>query len=276
MTRVGQPLGEEGWSDSNAARIYVGATDARWAGMPPRRHPRGTARATARAQSTVHTDEAALAASFAASALIPAQAPKFATLDALRAEHREMNHVLDGFERWGANLKKNPGRDARLEARQYVRYLRRFVADWHHAREEGILFEVLERMCAARERGPVTVMLHEHQVLDGLVAELDGLAAQPNRWGATEVERAAEIVVHYAEVARRHEVKEETVVYPMVESKLDRDARAEVVLRFEAFAASEDGEGIAELRRLGMSLAAPASGERQSGETLLKTLEPAP
>lgn len=221
--------------------------------MPARRHPRGPARSIGRAE-VIAQEFSSEPCGSASSALIPAQAPRFATLDVLRAEHRETDAVLHALERWASHLTTDTARDHRPEARLFVRYLRRFVADWHHAREEGVLFEVLDRVCSSRERGPVAVMLHEHGLLDELVAELDLLVSMTQPWGKTELGRAAEIATKYIDVARRHELKEEAVVYPMVEAKLDKEARSEVVLRLDAFASSE-GEGLAELRRLGTSLA---------------------
>jgi hemerythrin-like domain-containing protein len=168
----------------------------------------------------------------------------------LRGEHREIERLLGALDRWARALAGPTGcDDPRTEAARFVSVLRGLVADFHHAREEGIVFEVLEQSCASRERGHLAVMTHEHHLLDGLISELDALAGSSAAWDATQRERATDVALTYADLLRRHILKEEAVIYPMAETRISESGRAEIEARLEAFARSEGEDSLCGLRR---------------------------
>ena len=144
--------------------------------------------------------------------------------------------------------------DQRREATRFVHVLRSFVADWHHAREDAILFQMLDEACPSRERGAVAVMLEEHQRLDDMVTDLALLAAASVSWGPADRARVLSIAQSYAELQRLHIAKEEKLAFPMAEALLGGAARAEMDIRFAAFACSEGDESLAVLRTLSSSL----------------------
>jgi len=197
----------------------------------------------------------------AAPAATEARTP-FVAIALLRDEHREIERLLAALDHWAGDVAADRGGDERNEAARFVRVLRSFVADWHHAREEGILFQALDQACSSRERGPVLVMAHEHQLLDRLVAELEALASSARPWGTPERERAIESATTYGDLLRRHIVKEEAVVYPMAEARLASEARREVDVRMEAFALCEGNESLETLGELSASLIAAHSSKR--------------
>jgi hemerythrin-like domain-containing protein len=187
---------------------------------------------------------------------LPAGSPQscqFAAVDQLVAEHREIERLTDSLVRWSLIVSDDRA-DQRRDATRFIHVLRSFVADWHHAREDAILFHMLDAACPSHERGAVAVMLHEHLRLDSLVAELALLAATPKSWTSAERARVESAARRYADLQRLHIAKEESTVFPMARALLVGAARSETDLRFAAFACSEGDESLAVLRRLTGSL----------------------
>jgi hemerythrin-like domain-containing protein len=160
------------------------------------------------------------------------QSSRFAAIDQLVAEHREIEQLTDSLVRW-SRAAGDEALDQRREATRFVHVLRSFVADWHHAREDAILFHMLDGACPSHERGAVAVMLQEHLRLDSLVAELALLAAAPESWTRAERARVEATAQSYADLQRLHISKEETIVFPMGTrcSWARRDPRSTSVLR---------------------------------------------
>lgn len=181
------------------------------------------------------------------------QSSCFSAIDELRAEHREIEEFMCSLVSWSQGLGVDPA-DERREATRFVHVLRSFVADWHHAREDAILFHMLDGASPSQELGAVAVMLQEHLRLDDLVAELALLAAAPAVWTRSERARAQATAQRYADLQQLHIAKEEKIVFPMAEALLVGAARVEIDIRFAAFARSEGDESLAVLRRLSGSL----------------------
>lgn len=178
---------------------------------------------------------------------------RFAAIDQLLAEHREIESLTDSLVRWSQGMAYRRA-DERREATRFVHVLRSFVADWHHALEDAILFQMLDAACTPRDRRTVAVMLQEHLRLDNLVAELALLAAAKAPWSASDRARVDEVARSYAALQRVHIAKEEKLVFPMAQMVLGSAARKEIDTRFAAFACSEGDESLASLRTLSSSL----------------------
>ncbi|HSM74258.1 MAG TPA: hemerythrin domain-containing protein [Desulfobacterales bacterium] len=113
-----------------------------------------------------------------------------------------------------------------------MEFLTIFVDKCHHGKEEEFLFPALEAAGVPREGGPIGVMLSEHEQGRQLVAQLRGFVAgyQPGdqRAGAG-IQR---IVREYVDLLNQHIAKEDNVLFPMADDRLE--ARQDAVL-FEAF-----------------------------------------
>lgn len=137
--------------------------------------------------------------------------------DDLRAEHEgilKMLAVLDALATKGWEASIAGDWDGVLE------FLRVFADRCHHGKEEDILFPALEKAGMPRQNGPIGVMLHEHVLGRGHIADmgtaLDGLkAGKPG--AAQDLTRAARA---YVGLLTQHIAKENTVLFPMSESLL--------------------------------------------------------
>lgn len=174
----------------------------------------------------------------------------------LAQEHREIERLLIALERWAEMLESpTPGPDCRAEAARFVAVLRGLVEQWHHAREEEVLFHALEQAVPDRERGMVLAMNHEHRLLERLCGELDQLSRAPGEWTRAQRQQAIDAANRYAGLLRNDIQQEESILYPLALSHLSADARAAIDTQLKAHPGAAPGvEPIEALRRSAASL----------------------
>ncbi|MEE4608943.1 MAG: hemerythrin domain-containing protein [Desulfobacteraceae bacterium] len=135
------------------------------------------------------------------------------------------------------------GRDeiARLEG--IIEFLTVFVDTCHHGKEEAFLFTALEAVGVTRQNGPIGVMLGEHESGRKLVARLKTAWAgygSGDRSAGTDLQR---IIVAYVDLLRAHIAKENTVLFPMADAKLDAGTDARLFESFERLERERVGAG---------------------------------
>ncbi len=150
-------------------------------------------------------------------------------VDDLQEEHRLIERVLGSLRTFVATP-AGPDEDRRA----FLEFFRRFAGDFHHAREEDVLFPALEREASLpRDRGPMAAILADHRAMAAL---LDVYA----RDGDPAVANA------YADALLHHIDAENSVMFPESVERLRRASVKEL-----------DGRGPTEIE-----LAAKAAGER--------------
>ena len=99
--------------------------------------------------------------------------------------------------------------------RKCVDFFRLFADACHHAKEEELLFPLLEARGIPREGGPIGVMLYEHRLARQYTQEMsDALDALEN--GAEHAEdRFQAAAREYIELLRNHIFKEDNVLFNM-------------------------------------------------------------
>jgi hemerythrin-like domain-containing protein len=141
-------------------------------------------------------------------------APETAT-SRLREEHEHILAVADALatlvaaadeDRWDV--------DAFADC---VTFIRLFADSCHHGKEEDLLFPELEAAGLPRDRGPIAVMLHEHQqgraFARHMAGALDGARAGDPQARAT-LRNAA---MGYVNLIRGHIQKEDHVLFEMAD-----------------------------------------------------------
>jgi len=130
----------------------------------------------------------------------------------LKAEHQVILRVLDVLE----TLIDRPAGNGRLELAplaQCVEFFQLFADACHHAKEEDLLFPVLEERGIPRDGGPIGMMLYEHRVARSLVARmhqaLGGLADDD----ASSISSFHDAARDYLELLRQHIFKEDHVLF---------------------------------------------------------------
>lgn len=115
---------------------------------------------------------------------------------------------------------------------ELLRFFQVFADKCHHAKEEGVLFPVIEERGIPREGGPIGVMLHEHergrdyvrQMMDALPRLSEDAAAQ---------EQFVSRANHFVSLLNEHIFKENNVLFRMAESVLSAEDDRRLMEQFE-------------------------------------------
>jgi hemerythrin-like domain-containing protein len=122
-------------------------------------------------------------------------------------------------------------------------FLAVFVDKCHHGKEEEHLFPALERAGIPRERGPIGVMLFEHDQGRRIAAQLrkgfEGYRAKEKDAG----ERISKSSREYGALLTTHIEKENRVLFPMAEGRIGPDEDARLTAAFEALERERIGPG---------------------------------
>jgi len=159
----------------------------------------------------------------------------------LSSEHRVIERVLGALDaaadRLDAGETVRPGffSDA-------VRFIRDFADGYHHAKEEGLLFEALAQLGMPTSGGPVGVMLYEHTRARELTAGLGQAAAS-----LAAGEDTAHVVVDYArayvELLTQHIFKEDRILFPMAAQAIPHPEQDRVLEGFARVEREQEAKG---------------------------------
>lgn len=124
-----------------------------------------------------------------------------------------------------------------------VEFLSIFVDKCHHGKEEEFLFPALEIAGVPREGGPIGVMLSEHEQGRKLVARLKDAVTGYKSGDNANAARAQLIINEYVTLLTQHIAKENTVLFPMADAKLDSNKDTELFEAFEQLERERIGVG---------------------------------
>ncbi|MFI5378889.1 MAG: hemerythrin domain-containing protein [Tepidisphaerales bacterium] len=168
----------------------------------------------------------------------------------LRNEHRVIERVLGVLATLVKRFRSGGGfeKDAFLDC---IQFFRLFADACHHGKEEALLFPKLEARGIPRERGPIGVMLYEHQVGRDLVRRMaDAIQSGENgnpTAGMQAVEAADQLVAHLSQ----HIAKEDNILFVMGERVLSEDDQQQLCTGFNEVGCRQfEGKTRAELQRL--------------------------
>jgi hemerythrin-like domain-containing protein len=132
----------------------------------------------------------------------------------LKSEHRVIERVLRVLETLVVRSEQEQGFE--LESlKQCVEFFRLFADACHHAKEEDLLFPVLEERGIPREGGPIGVMLHEHSQARVLTKEM-GAALTVFEGGDNGGEvRFRDAARQYLTLLVNHIYKEDNILFNM-------------------------------------------------------------
>ena len=118
-------------------------------------------------------------------------------IEDLKAEHELIEQVVGSLRTFVTARLADQG-DPEDGAR-FLAFFRRYAGDFHHDKEEVVLFRALvERAELPLDRGPIAALTGEHRRMGGLLDAMEGLlepACRPSRWttvtrfGATSMPR---------------------------------------------------------------------------------------
>jgi hemerythrin-like domain-containing protein len=124
-----------------------------------------------------------------------------------------------------------------------LEFLSIFVDKCHHGKEEEFLFPALEVAGVPREGGPIGVMLNEHEQGRKLVAKLKTALADCQSGKNADTSKVQWIINEYVKLLTQHIAKENTVLFPMADDKVDSNKDTELFESFEQLERERIGVG---------------------------------
>lgn len=169
----------------------------------------------------------------------------------LMHEHEAIKSGLNILETMVDKLSKGVDVE-KTDLNDMLNFLKDFADKCHHGKEEQYLFEYLVNAGMSKEKGPVAVMLQEHNMGRSLIREMtESLNALP-------IDKNAFIgsAGKYITLLRAHIEKENKVLFIMADDRLDEKTQAEIYEKFEKYEAEVMGlDKHEELHKLLNSLA---------------------
>jgi hemerythrin-like domain-containing protein len=149
----------------------------------------------------------------------------------LKQEHRVIERVLDALEAAAGRTagQVGVGPSFFIEAADFIRG---FADEFHHMKEENVLFETLVEHGMPRQGGPVAVMLFEHEQGRRFTRAMHAAAEQ---WAGGDEGARADVVGNaqgYVQLLRQHIAKEENILFVMAEQFLPPDVQERVLADF--------------------------------------------
>lgn len=105
------------------------------------------------------------------------------------------------------------------KANSFISFIHEFADNFHHAKEEDILFRYLEMPNVLTHCNPVPQMLLEHNKARELVVAMEQALLISN------VVDLLTAISQYAELLKQHIYKEDNILYPMAERGLSESAK---------------------------------------------------
>ena len=141
-------------------------------------------------------------------------------IDDLRREHDLIDQVLGSLRAFVTARLADQGEPA--DGARFLAFFRRYAGDFHHDKEEAVLFQALATQAELpADRGPLSALTGEHRRMAGLLEAMAGLLDGPL---ATEGERVRlqALAVDYSHALWRHIDAENSVLFPEGEERLRR------------------------------------------------------
>ena len=160
----------------------------------------------------------------------------------LREEHGIIMRMFAILQRMGEMMEKRYSH-AEKHLEQIMEFLKVFVDQCHHGKEEEILFPELENAKLPDEGRMVRELISEHLAGREIVEEM-GRALEKRKQQADEAtSEFVEASNRYVKLFRRHIRKENGMLFPEVNKRLSKDKQVEISMGFQNLEHEKIGEG---------------------------------
>jgi len=165
--------------------------------------------------------------------------------DVLKNEHRAVERMLGVLQRAANRL--DAGEAVPVEIFDgSLDFLRNFADKCHHGKEEMALFPAMAKAGVPVDRGPIGVMLAEHEegrrYIRAMAEALEGYRRGDHAARAALAESAR----GYATLLAEHIKKEDSILFPMSDRVLSESVQQELVAEFDRIEAEHIGAGVHE------------------------------
>ena len=161
----------------------------------------------------------------------------------LIAEHEAVKLTLRILDKICSNIEQTQKISNPEHLNQLIEFFSVFVDQCHHGKEEELLFPALEASGVPREKGPIGVMLAEHQQGRDYIQKMKEAISQ---YDEGHQEAAAKLVKNargYITLLRQHIDKENNVLFPIGDNRLSEKKKEELWEGFETIERQKIGVG---------------------------------
>jgi hemerythrin-like domain-containing protein len=109
---------------------------------------------------------------------------------------------------------------------RFIAFIHEFADDFHHAKEEDILFRYLEVPGVLTHCNPIPQMFLEHNKARELVESMESALLVNN------LSALVTAMTEYGQLLKEHIYKEDTILYPMAEPGLSESAKASLLIDY--------------------------------------------
>lgn len=146
----------------------------------------------------------------------------------LQEEHEEIKKVLEALQHEADRI-KTTGELDREFVRDAADFASNFADDYHHKKEENMLFQRMSERGMPRQHSPIGMMEHEHNMGRNMVEAVQNELDKDE----PDVDRIADQFERFADMLQEHIHKENNVLYPMANKLFTEDDQQELKERFE-------------------------------------------
>lgn len=123
--------------------------------------------------------------------------------------------------------------EARLsDLNDMIDFIKSYADDFHHMKEEDVLFKWIAERGIAIAEGPVQVMLSEHDIGRDYVRAVQEVLLDANSCAPKKVEIIVRNLGGFISNLAAHIFKEDNCLYPMVERLIDDQGDEELLKRY--------------------------------------------
>lgn len=145
----------------------------------------------------------------------------------LMSEHRVIEKVLDALD--VALEKISVGRIVRPEFfPDTVDFIRHFADEYHHRKEEAVLFNAMVAARLPRDAGPIALMIYEHERSRKFTNAMNEAAVAWIGGDKTAYKRVIQFGEYYVNLLRQHIAKEDRIVFNLAEKVLSGDQKSQI------------------------------------------------
>jgi hemerythrin-like domain-containing protein len=161
----------------------------------------------------------------------------------LKMEHDAVRLTLRVLERIAQKIERQDSLDNPQHVDQLLEFFTVFVDKCHHGKEEELLFPAMEQAGVARDRGPIGVMLHEHELGRECVRKMKAAFSRLKTGDSQAATDFARSAGDYISLLNQHIEKENTVLFPMAERQLSKAKLEELSKGFDRIEEQKIGIG---------------------------------
>jgi hemerythrin-like domain-containing protein len=165
-------------------------------------------------------------------------------IDDLVAEHELIDRVVGSLRTYVDLRVRGEGDPA--DGPRFVRFLRLYAGDFHHAREEHTLFVALQQHAGLPATGPVAMLRDDHARLASVLDRIEPLVGSALDHEADR-DQLRRLAFEYSHAMWHHIDAENSVLFPESEARLKKNGVPELPSRQMTDAeraAKADGESL--------------------------------